>query len=158
MTPGVATRLFRTFTSPFRPAAPSFTAFEKAVLEAVMGELDPPLCARFARRLAAVTRIRRADGGRQVGVYQKLKGRIVFPDETRLTAADGDVLLARFTMISRRTLSALQGQVWLSDGNLSRLSFTQPTEHVQCDDIHRISAKLDGGFAAMRGPPAAGLV
>ena len=140
--------MFRSFVSLFRAAAPSFTDYEIAVLDAIMGELAEPLRARFAQRLAAVTRIRRADGGRQVGVYQKIKGRVVFPVETRLTADDGEILLARFTVSSRRTLSALQGKAWLSDGNFSRLSFTQPTEHAQCDDIHRISVKLDEKFAA----------
>lgn len=140
--------MFRSFVSLFRAAAPSFTDYETAILDAIMGELPAPLRARLAQRLAAITRIRRADGGRQVAVYQKAKGRLLFPDETRLTADDGDRLLARFTVSSRRTLSALQGKAWLSGGNFSHLSFTQPTEHAQCDDIHRISVKLDEGFAA----------
>lgn len=140
--------MFRYLASLLRPAVPSFTDYETAVLDAIMAELAPLLRARMAQRLAAITRIRRADGGRQVAVYQKVKGRVLFPDETRLTAGDGDRLLARFTVSSRRTLSALQGKAWLSDGNFSHLSFTQPTEHAQCDDIHRISVKLDEGVAA----------
>lgn len=135
------------FSALFGRSAPSFTAYETMVLDAIRDELAEPLRARFAQRLAAVTRIRRADGGQQVAIDQKAAGRLVFPDETRLTGADGDVLLARFTVISRRTLSALQGKAWLIDGNFSSLSFTQPTEHAQCDDVHRISVKLDEAFA-----------
>lgn len=135
------------FSALFGRSAPSFTAYETMVIEAVMDELAEPLRARFAQRLAAVTRIRRADGGRQIAVDQKAGGRILFPAATRLTGRDGDVLLARFTITSRRTLSALQGKAWLVDGNFSSLSFTQPTEHAQCDDVHRISVKLDENIA-----------
>lgn len=132
----------------FGRSAPSFTAYETMVLDAIQAELAEPLRGRFAQRLAAITRIRRADGGRQVAVDQKVGGRLAFPVETRLIARDGDLLLARFSVISRRTLSALQGKVWLVDGNFSSLSFTQPTEHAQCDDVHRITVKLEGAFMA----------
>lgn len=136
------------FTSLFRAATPTFSDYETAILDAIMAELDEPLRARFAQRLASITHIRRADSGRQIAVSQQARGRIVPADDTRLTTREGEIPLARFSVISRRTLSALQGQAWLSDGQFSRLSFTQPTEHAQHDDVHRISVKLEEHFAS----------
>ncbi|MDO9489377.1 MAG: hypothetical protein Q7J32_13465 [Sphingomonadaceae bacterium] len=144
--------MFRSLASLFRADPPSFSDYERAVLDAIMLELEEPLRARLAQRLTAITHIRRGDGGRHIAVSQKIKGRVVSPDETRLTAEGGEIALARFSVISRRTLSALQGQAWLSDGQLDRLSFTQPTEHARCDDVHRISVKLDDQFAAAAPP------
>lgn len=140
--------MFSALASFFRGQSAALTAYETAVLDAVAEALDPPLRAKFEARVAAITNIRRRDSGREVAAEQKAGGRLLFPEETRLTAADGDVMLARFSIYSRATLSALQGQVWLLRGNFSSLAFTHPTEHAQLDDVHRISVKIDDGFTA----------
>jgi hypothetical protein len=146
--------MFRSLIPRLRATPPAFTAYETAVLDAIIAALEEPLRPRLAQRLAALTHIRRADGGREVAVAQQAGGRLLYPDETRLAVPDGERLLARFTVSSRRTLSALQGRAWLTNGNFSRLSFTQPTEHAQCDDVHRISVKIDEQVGGTAAPPS----
>ncbi|MFC3711031.1 hypothetical protein ACFOMD_00520 [Sphingoaurantiacus capsulatus] len=140
--------MFNAIASFLRGQSGGFTPYEQAILDAVAQALDEPLRAKFEARVAAITDVRRRDSGKAIATEQRAGGKLLFPEETRLTAADGDVMLARFNVNSRATLSSLQGQVWLLRGNLSSLTFTQPTEHAEVDDIHRISVKIDDGIAA----------
>jgi hypothetical protein len=124
----------------------SFTDYERAVLEAVARELSGPLRARLARRIAAIKKVQRHDGGREVLAYQKMKGTIVFPDETRLTDENGSVMLASFAVRARSPMSALGGKVWVYNGNLASIDFNKPTEHAEVADIERIDVKVGKAF------------
>jgi hypothetical protein len=127
----------------------SFNDFEMAVVEAVGQQLSEALRKRMHLRIESLTRVHRFDGGREVIGYQKKSGKILFPDETRLTANDGSTLLASFTVHSRSSMSRLKGKVWLNHGNLTSLEFNLPTEHAEVGEIERIDVAMAKGFVPL---------
>lgn len=124
----------------------SFNDFEMAILHAAGLYLSEPLQARLAQRVGAIRRVHRLDGGREVIGYEKRNGKVVFPDETRVTGADGSVKLASFTVHAHSSMSRVKGTIWLNRGNLASLEFSLPTEHARAEDIERVDVALSKSF------------
>ena len=124
----------------------SFNDFEIAILEAVSLHLSEPLQARLEQRVAAIRRVHRLDGGREVIGYEKRNGKVVFPEETRLTAAEGSTIMASFAVYARSSTSRIKGKIWLNCGNVASLEFNLPTEHAEAGDIERVDVTLAKSF------------
>ena len=119
-----------------------FNDYERAILVAVAEKLPPAAKARFNNRISALRMIQRHGGGQEVIGYQKLQGKIVFPEETRLSTDNGDVVLASFRVYSKSPMSALKGKLWLGHGNFCILEFNKPAEHAEAEEIERIAVEL----------------
>lgn len=127
----------------------SFNEYENAILGAVAHNLPPHLCARFTKRISALRIIQRHGGGQEVIGYQKMKGKIVFPEETRLARDDGDLVLASFRVLAKSPMTALTGKLWLGQGNFCIMEFNKPSEHAEVEEIEGIEVEMGPAFAPM---------
>jgi hypothetical protein len=127
-----------------------FNGLERAVLTQASRALPQTLQRRWEQRIEAVNLVQRLDGGREVNCYVMKHGKPAFDDETRIDAAAGEKVLARF-VVEGAPGTANSGNLWLINGNLFSIEFDRPTEHAVFDAVSAVRVQLtetkgDGSF------------
>ena len=126
----------------------SFDIYERRIIAAVADKLDPEQRTRLERRAAAINKVHRIDGGREVLGYQVERRRIVFPEATRLTAGNDVEILAQFVVRARTSMSSLSGKLIMYRGNFSMIQFDQNTEHAECEDVIAVHVDVAASLAS----------
>jgi hypothetical protein len=119
----------------------SFTAFEMAILNEVMKELDSPRAERLRKRIRSINFISVLDGGREVNCYTLVHGRPTIDNTTRVSDGTGEEKLATF-VVDGETTTKNTGTIWLVDGRFFSINFSEPTEHASPAEITRIEIAI----------------
>lgn len=106
-----------------------FYPFERGILENVKSELDTEAGFLFQRQIDAVNKVQRLTDGKEVNLYQIVDGRPVFDESLCFPNMPGEVLLATVKLTSDQKRSELKSDVWLVEGRLFSLEFSQSPKH-----------------------------
>lgn len=120
----------------------NFNHFERAILREVAFALPAEARVRLEARIAAVNRVQRLDGGREVNCFEMRGGNVVLSNATRIDDSSGERILARVRVDGAPKVRN-SGCIWLVDGHFFSIEFDQSTEHATAGDIERITVKLE---------------
>lgn len=145
-----------------RGGSKGVNAFEAAILAQVETLLDPAMAERWRRRIAAIDLVQRHGGGQEIYLYQRQRGKVIFPPETAIV---DDLRCIDFALVETRSgqaMSRLRATIGLMNGNLASIIFDRPSEHADIADVADLRAEIlgppfrdeDAGDASVDGWPA----
>lgn len=120
----------------------TFLPLEEAILAEVRKLLPPHVLDAFDARLRTINRIQSILGGQEITLYERRRGKVRFPEDGRILAADDSIALATVRLSSNVETSRLKATLFCGRGCLTSIEFNAPSEHAGLEDITGITAVL----------------
>jgi len=112
-----------------------FDALENAIFAAVRKRLPEQSEAAFDDRLRRINVIQPLLGRIEVNLFERRNGKILFPLTSRIVSTDESIRIATVKSDSADDMSRFTVELYCTNGTLTSLEFTKPSEHATVEKV-----------------------